>query len=58
MGYAKSVQLTLMLVVANIANTKLCKNPDFFLLKHWHMGTQLKVLIESYPMNTNMTGFV
>ena len=24
-------------------------------LKPWHMGTHLKVLSESYPMNTNMT---
>ena len=23
----------------------------------WHMGTHLRVLAESYPMNTNMTGF-
>ena len=23
----------------------------------WHMGTHLKVLSESYPMNTNVTGF-
>ena len=26
-------------------------------LKPWLMGTHLKVLSESYPMNTNMTGF-
>ena len=26
-------------------------------LKHWHMGTHLRVLSESNPMNTNMTGF-
>ena len=26
-------------------------------LKPWHMGTHLRVLIESYPMNTNMTRF-
>ena len=25
--------------------------------KPWHMGTHLKVLIESFQMNTNMTGF-
>ena len=24
------------------------------LLKRWHMGTHLRVLNESYPMNTNM----
>ena len=27
------------------------------LLKPWQMGTHLRVLSESYPMNTNMTGF-
>ena len=27
------------------------------LLKPWQMGTQLRVLSESFPMNTNMTGF-
>ena len=26
-------------------------------LKSWQMGTQLRVLSKSYPMNTNMTGF-
>ena len=26
-------------------------------LKPWHMGTHIRVLSESYPMNTNMTGF-
>ena len=26
--------------------------------KSWHMGTHLRVLIESYPMNINMTGFI
>ena len=26
-------------------------------LKPWHMGTHLRVLSESYPINTNMTGF-
>ena len=25
-------------------------------MKPWHTGIHLKVLIESYPMNTNMTG--
>ena len=32
--------------VANLANTK-----------PWHMGTHLRVLGRSYPMNTNMVGF-
>ena len=26
-------------------------------LKPWHMGTHMRVLSESYPINTNMTGF-
>ena len=26
-------------------------------LKPWHMGTHLRVLSESYPINTNMTKF-
>ena len=39
-----------MLLVANLANTKYFKKP-------WHMGTHLRVLSESYQMNTNMTGF-
>ena len=25
--------------------------------KPWHIGTHLRVLSESYPMDTNMTGF-
>ena len=41
--------LTLILVVANWANTKWCKKSD--------MGTHLRVLSESYLKNTNMTGF-
>ena len=45
-----------MLLIATLANTKLCKNPEK-LLKPWQMGTHLRVLSESYPKNTNMTGF-
>ena len=45
-----------MLLVANLANTKRCKITEK-LLKPWQMGTHLRVLSESYPMNTNMTGF-
>ena len=52
MGYL----LTLMLLVATLANTKWCKNPGK-LLKLGQMGTHLRVLSESFPMNTNMTGF-
>ena len=48
--------LTLTLLVANFAITKLCKNPEKR-LKPWQMGTHLKVLSEGYPMNTNKTGF-
>ena len=32
------------------------KNPEKW-LKPWQMGTHLRVLSESYPMNTNMIGF-
>ena len=42
--------------MANLANSKWCVNPEKW-LKPWHMGTHLKVLCESYPMNTNMIGF-
>ena len=45
--------LTLMLLVANLANTKWSKKPEKW-LKPWHMGTHLRVLSESYPTNTNM----
>ena len=45
-----------MLPVANLANTKWCKKAEK-LRKPWHMGTHLRVLNESFPMNTKMTGF-
>ena len=45
-----------MLLVANLANTKLCKKPGKW-LKPWHIGTHLRVLSEIYPINTNRTGF-
>ena len=45
-----------MLLLANLANTKWCKNPKKW-LKPWHMGTHLRVFSESYQINTNMTGF-
>ena len=41
--------LTLMLLVANLANTKLCKSPEK-IAETKHMGT--------HPMNTNMTGLI
>ena len=47
---------SLMLPLANLANTKWCKRPKKW-YKPWHMGTHLKVLSERYPMSTNMTGF-
>ena len=49
-------KLTLMLLVATLAVTKLCKNSGK-LLKLWHMSTPLRVLSESFPMNSYMTGF-
>ena len=45
-----------MLQVANLANTKSSENTKK-LLRPWHMGTYLRVLSESFPMNTNMAGF-
>ena len=45
-----------MLLVAYLANTKWRKKTEKW-LKPWHMGTHLRVLFKSYPMNTNMTGF-
>ena len=48
--------LTLMLLVANLANTKWCINPGKW-SKPWQMGAYLRVLSESFLMSTNMTGF-
>ena len=45
-----------MLLADNLANTKKMQNPKEW-MKPWHMGTYLRVLGESYPMNTNMTAF-
>ena len=50
------MHLTLMLLMANLASTNWCKSPQKW-LKPWHMGTHLRVLCKSYPMNTNKTGF-
>ena len=47
--------LTLMLLVINLTNKKDAKNEKW--LKPWHMGTHLRVLSKSYPMNTYITGF-
>ena len=41
---------------ANFSNTKWCKKHDKW-PKPWLMGTQLRVLSQSFLMNTNMTGF-
>ena len=49
--------LTLMLLVVNLADTKWCKKPGKW-LKPWQMGTHLRVLSESFPMSTNMTGLI
>ena len=49
------VNLTLMLLVTNLAITKLCKILWKW-LKPWQMGPYLRVFSESYLMNTNMTG--
>ena len=47
-----AVMLTLMLLVAYLANSKRRNKPEKW-LKHWHMGTHLRVLGETYPMNIN-----
>ena len=47
--------LTLMLLVANLVKRKWFENIKK--LKPRHMGTHLRLLRKSYPMNTNMTGF-
>ena len=48
--------LTLMLVVANLANTKCGKKLKIY-CNPGGLGTHLRVISESYPKNTNMTGF-
>ena len=49
-------KLALVLLAANLANTKWRKKPKKG-LEPWHIGTHLRVLNESYQINTNMTGF-
>ena len=44
--------LTFVLLVANLADTKLGKKPEK-LQKPKQMGTHSRVLSESYPLNTN-----
>ena len=48
--------LTHMLLLANLANTNWYKNTEKS-PKPWQTGFHLRVLGESFPMNTNMTGF-
>ena len=51
--------VTLMLLVTNLTNTK-CKENKKQLkqwFKPWYMGIHMRVLNESYPTTTNMTGF-
>ena len=43
-----------MLVVASLANTKLCKEAEYW-LKPWQMGTHLRELGKGYLMNIKMT---
>ena len=45
-----------MMLVANLANTKLCKKVLKW-LKLWHMDTHLTLFSESFLLNTIMTGF-
>ena len=45
-----------MMLVANLTNTKWCKRKKD--LKSLHIATHLRLLSESYPMNTNLTWFI
>ena len=49
-------RFTLMLLVANWPLQNTAKETRKW-LEHWHIGIHLRVLSESFPMNTNMTGF-
>ena len=46
-----------MLLVAKLTKYKMMQKKPENLLKPRQMGTHLRALHESYPMNTNMTGF-
>ena len=50
-----NTHLTLMLLVANLVNMKWWQKAEKW-LKPWQMGTHLRVLSETIPMNTSMTG--
>ena len=58
-GKCISLSLTLVLLIANLANTNDEKNTknDRKMTETLHMGTHLRVLSEGYPMNASMTGF-
>ena len=57
MGYVKLREKHLALLVANLPKKNMVeKNPEEY-LNPCQMGTHLTALNESYPMNTNMTGF-
>ena len=45
-----------MLLMADLDNTNDAKNLEKR-LNPWHMGAYLRVLSNSYPMNTNIAGF-
>ena len=49
--------LTLMLLVANLADTKGCKKPEKMTETLANGYSSESTQRESYPMNTNMTGF-
>ena len=57
LGNSECEWVKLMQLVANLANTKWCekswKMTETLANGYWHM----LVLTESFPMNTNMTGF-
>ena len=57
MGYVKLREKHLALLVANLPNKNMVEKPPEKYLNPCQMGTHLKAHIESYPMNTNMTGF-
>ena len=55
----KSNKMSIMVInpyAATLVNTKWYKISEKC-LKPWQMGTHVRVLGESFPMNTNMTGF-
>ena len=49
--------LSVCLTVLFPVYMSVCPLFNYFTNFYWHMGTHRRVLSESYPMNTNMTGF-